>query len=178
MIIYIIFIILMFFAWAIGGEEGFGKWKRGILLSFPMTLLALTTLPWYMVILQFGVLWAVYQALFYDDGIKLVYTDEGDTKLKKILGWVIIVANGFIVSLSALAFMFCAGVFKSILAMIVTTLVFVGAVIISNDMRFASYRAWLFVNAPKYPYLNFKDAWYVSEGIIGVGIALSCLILS
>ena len=173
MILTMFFLISMFFAWAIGGEEGFGKWKRGVLLSIPMFILALTTLPWYMVILQFGVLWAVYQALFYDDGIKLVYTDEGDTKLKKILGWVIIIVNGLFVSLSALAFMLCAGVFRSILAMIVTIFVFIGAVIISNDMKFASYRAWLYVNAPKYPYLNFKDAWYMSEGIIGLGLGIS-----
>lgn len=176
MIFSLVFLVLMFFAWAIGGEEGFGKWKRGMLVLIPMTLLGLFKLPWYLLILQVPLMWAVYQALSYDDGINLFYNDIG---WKKWLGASEITINGGICYLTSLAFILdCGEAFRFVLAGLVCVATFWLAVALSNDKRFSDYRLWLLTNAPSYKYLNFKDSWYVSEGIIGMGIGLSCLILA
>lgn len=179
---YILFLVAMFFAWAIGGEQYFGKCRRGFLLAIPMTILGLLTLPWYLLIVQIGVLWGVYQSLKYDPGINLVYSQGGNYGWA--MGWGIIVVNGAVIGLTALCFMIDRrSIFLAILAEIGAILGFVAAVMLSNEDRFKSYRDWLSTHMPphkvylKYISLNFQDAWYVSEGIVGliIGVIILCL---
>lgn len=173
---YFLFLVAMFFAWAIGGEQYFGMCRRGFLLAIPMTILGLFTLPWYLLIVQIGVLWAVYQAISYDWGIDAVYSKNMPLK-----GWPIIGLNGAVIGLSAACFMWDKGsILLAILTEIWVTVGFVVAVILCNDERLEPYRDWLNTHMPpqksyfKYISINFRDAWYVSEGIVGLflGVAI------
>lgn len=166
---------MMFFAWAIGGEKYFGKWRRGALLAIPMTVIGLFVLPWHLHVIQIVALWAVYQGISYDWGIRAVY--EKNLPLK---GWPIIVLNGALIGLSAIAFMMARGsIVRAIIAEVLIIVGFMVVVILANDARFKSYRDWLNKYMPAVTWLNFKDAWYVSSGImgaiIGMGVVL-CLL--
>jgi len=91
----IIFAILMAFAWAIGGEKYFGSWRRGVLISLVSLGIGLCmNIP----IWANGALVAmfyIYQALFYDDGIKLIW-EPGHSVKDKVIGWMILFINGAI----------------------------------------------------------------------------------
>jgi hypothetical protein len=89
----IIFAILMAFAWAIGGEKYFGKWRRGVLVAILSVLLGIyLQLAWYWILILAGMFY-LYQALFYDDAIKLIWEDHNP------MGWPILFINGAICGL-------------------------------------------------------------------------------
>lgn len=170
----LLFLVTMFFAWAIGGEQYFGKWKRGALLAIPMSIIALFTLPYYLIAIQIVVLWAVYQALFYDDGIKAVYGEN-----KPLKGWGIIGINGALIGLTAICFMIHSNsIAKVIIAELGAILGFSGVVLLANDNKFINYRIWLNTYMPIRPYFNFRDAWYVSSGLMGIILGVIILWLS
>ena len=153
------FVISMFFGWAIGGEHGFGKGKRGLLLAIPMTLFFLPpAIPLLYLALQVLILYGIYQTLKYDTGINLVY-DQG-----KWYGWLIIGANGALIGCTpimlAAATANYTGFFTSIIAGI---LGFCGVVILSNDKRLSGWRTWCSQHLP----WKFKDAWFICEGLMG-----------
>jgi len=70
--------ILNAFAWAIGGEKYFGKWKRGVLCAIPAVIAGLivhASIVYYALIIMS--IW-LFQMLFYDKCIKLVWPDSGN----------------------------------------------------------------------------------------------------
>lgn len=182
----IVFIIAMFFAWAIGGEYRFGKGRRGFLLAVPMTLYGLGIVSPLFLALQVGVLYAIYQVLFYDDGIKLVY-EKKDNR-----GWIVIFANGAMIGLTGCVFGIAENSIAIIgMGVIAGILGFIQAVELSNDFKYSAWRIWLVKNGPQYLpykddhgrtgyYINFKDAWWVSEGLVGLVLGATialCVIL-
>jgi hypothetical protein len=183
-ILGILFLAAMFFAWAVGGEYRFGKGKRGLLLAIPMTALIVAHGGWVWAIPQVLALFIVYSSLSYDKGISLVYDDKNN------LGWVIIWANGVIIGLTGLVFSLAIDSLTTICMSTITgVLAIVAAVKLSNATKYASWRKWLKNNGPRYLpykddkghagwYVNFKDAWYVSEGLIGLLIGLTLLVCS
>lgn len=172
-ILSVVFLIAMFLAWAIGGEEKFGKWRRGALLAVPMTILGLFSLPWYLHLVQIIALWVVYQGISYDWAVRAIYENN-----KPLKGWPVIGLNGALIGLSATAFMIDRGSWLAVIASEIVAMVgFVGVIILSNDIRFKSYRDWLNKYMPIAPYLNFKSAWYVSSGLMGLILGIICLIL-
>lgn len=165
------FIVACFFAWAIGGEKGFGHWKRGALLLIPYLFYSIyCDLAWILVILQIPVFWAIYQALGYD-GIELVFEAQDPKKWQRQLrGWVMIALSGALIATTNFAF-FVTKTWDMVAGSIILGIVaFIIPVLLSNAAFFKGYRDMLVKYAPSYPYLNFKDAWYVSEGLIGAGI--------
>lgn len=172
--IEIIFLVLMFLAWAIGGEHGFGKGKRGFLLAVPMTLISIGHIPWYLIVAQVLALYCIYQALSYDYGIAKVYGGEG--KINYSLGWTIIAANGALMGLTPAMLLIGEGhIWRILYSVVMGALGFCFVVRLSNDMRFHGWRHFLYMKLPRYPYLNFKDAWYVSEGLIGLILGMTIL---
>ena len=169
MITTLLFIICMFLAWAVGGEQYFGKGKRGFLLAVPMTLFFLST-PWMYLLVQPIVLYLIYQCLFYDMGIELVYDK------KKWYGWGIIGLNGAFIGLTPIMLAAATNNYIGLIASIVAGILgFCGVVILSNDPKCKGWRDWLYNNMPSWPWFNFKDAWYISEGLMGaiLGIVIS-----
>ena len=74
----LVIILLYGFAWAIGGEKYFGKWRRGILVFVPILIHGLiNNFVWYYYLIQALACYLIYQALFYDRCIKLIWPDSG-----------------------------------------------------------------------------------------------------
>jgi len=176
-LIGLLLIVAMFLCWAVGGEYRFGKGKRGLLLAIPLTLFGIGKIPWIGLAVQPLILWGIYQCLFYDKGIELVY------EKKDKQGWMIIGLNGAMIGLTGYVFDLAAvtiGVLAGVLG-------FIGVVRLSNDDKFKSWRTWLTKVGPqaipytddkgnKGYYINFKDAWWVSEGIMGAIVAIALLV--
>jgi hypothetical protein len=175
------FILLVGLAWAIGGEKHFGKGRRGLLLSIPLCLYTLTNYTYLRIfniisfisclVYQIIILYVLYQIIYYAKGINIVY------KQKRNIGWLSILTNGFIIGFTPLI-IFGDITIKTFLAIASIALFFCFAVMLSNDEKFNSYRNFLKINMIDEPYLRFKDAWYVSEFLIGAFIALIILILN
>jgi len=169
----------MFLAWAIGGEYRFGKGKRGLLLAIPLTLYGLGVISWIGLALQALILYVIYQCLFYDIGIDRVYA-KNDKK-----GWLILALNGAMIGLTSCVFGLTRShlgpIFMGVLAGVTG---FIGIVYLSNDKKCAPWRTWLTKVGPQcLPYkddkgnsgfyINFKDAWWVSEGLMGAILGLT-----
>jgi len=161
-------IIAMFLAWAIGGEYRFGKGKRGLLLAIPLTIYGIGIIPWWALVAQVGFLYCIYQALFYDLGIGMVY-DNHDKR-----GWFIIAFNGALIGLTGVW-----SVTGIIPGVVIGILGFIGVVRLANDAWALPWRKWLTKVGPQFLpytddqghpgyYINFKDAWWVSEGLMGL----------
>jgi hypothetical protein len=160
-ILYIIFIITMFFAWAIGGEEHFGKGKRGLLLAIPLTIFGLFHhIPIWLLIIQPGYLWCLYQLLKYDPGISFIYTEN-----KPLIGWGIIALNGLAIGLTPV--LLTNGVLSVILTAIAGAAGFCLIVYLANDMKIEVWRLYVRENFPSWPYLRFNDTWYLCCGLMG-----------
>lgn len=94
-----VFSFMMAFAWAIGGEKYFGKWKRGMLVATVTTLYCMCSGIWWEVIpLIFVLGWALYQALFYDDCIQMIW-DGSQPWWRKLLGYCGLFVNGWLCGL-------------------------------------------------------------------------------
>lgn len=91
------------FAWAIGGEPHFGKWRRGMLLLIPFYIMGvLNHLHWSYYITMLVLSPLLYQMLFYG-----MCTDDGISQpelWKKILGWIGLFLNGVICGFGVVAF--------------------------------------------------------------------------
>lgn len=163
--------VTMFLAWAIGGEKYFGKYRRGMLLAIPLTIAAIVfKTHWALIVAQFAVLYGIYQALRYDEGINMVYGDGNN----KLLGWTIIYANGALIGLTPICLLLGTkfAIAKILFSVLVSSQAFWFAVKLSNDEQYKSYRDWLNAHMPSKPYLRFKDSWYVSEGFVGLVLAV------
>jgi len=186
LVILVLLPIAMFLGWAVGGEYRFGMWKRGMLLAIPLTIVALChRLPWLGLIVQVGLQYVIYQCLFYDDGINMVY----EKKDKR--GWLIIGLNGVMIGLTGLILALHSHAVTSICIQVIAGVVgFIFVVKLSNDAKYNSWRMWLSKNGKQYIpytddkgnkgyYINFKDAWYVSEGLMGaiLGIVIAVCLL-
>jgi len=91
----IILAILMGFAWAIGGEHGFGKWKRGLLVGLVTAVFALLGgYPWYFYLFLVFLSWGIYQALFYDECIQMVWA--GTDIIEQAMGFFGLFLNGLL----------------------------------------------------------------------------------
>jgi len=113
----ILSILWMGFAWAVSGEHFFGRWRRGAML-FPAVAIVgyLHAMPWYYYVMQAVMAWAVYQALFYDDCIRMVYGSYPTLK-SKVLGHAGLFVNGVLIGLSpALLWLFEGNWVKAALA--------------------------------------------------------------
>lgn len=166
-ILYAALACLMFMAWAMGGEEGFGKWRRGLLLSLPMSLYGLMAhMPWYLYPIQIIGLCGLYQCLFYGKAISRVY-DDHDPR-----GWWLIGLNGLLIGLTPLVLAFARHSISMLpTSIIICTLGFMGVVRFANDPKFKSDRDWMAANLP----WKFKDAWFDCEGVMGLLIALAIM---
>lgn len=178
--------ILMFFLWGIGGEYRFGKGLRGLLLAIPLTLLGWFYMVWWALLLQIGTLYLIYQCLFYDDGIRMVYDEH------KPEGWAIIGLNGAMIGLTCCWFGIATSSLTTIVMGVLTGILgFIQVVLLSNAFVFSQWRVWLNANGKQYLpytddqghqgyYINFKDAWWVSEAIMGglLGISLVVCLLT
>lgn len=174
----VMFVMGMFLAWAIGGEYRFGKGKRGLLLAIPLTLYGLGVISWIGLVLQAAVLYGIYQCLFYDIGIRQIY-DKNDKK-----GWLIVYLNGAMIGLTTSVFGLATGRLGPIIMGVLGGVMgFIGIVLLSNDKKFTGWRTWLTKNGVQYLpykddkgnpgyYINFKDAWWVSGGIMGAILGL------
>ena len=162
-LLWFLFFISMFLAWAIGGEPGFGKWRRGALLAIPMSVVGFIYLPWYMVLVQAVALLGLYQGLFYGKAIALVYDQK-----KVALGWLCVSLNGILIGLTNLILAIDQSFILGVGSIIACTLGFVGVVLLSNEPKFKPVRDWMTANLP----WKFKDCWFVCEGIMGLIIAL------
>lgn len=181
----LIFIVAMALLWAVGGEYRFGKGKRGLLLAIPMTALGFFHITWIGLAIQAGILYLIYQFLFYDDGIALVY-DKKDPK-----GWLIIKLNGAMIGLTGCMFGIAGHSPTTIVIGVLAGILGLEAVVkLSNEPQFSAWRAWLSKNGPQYlpykddkgipgHYINFKDAWWVSSALMGaiLGIVLVLCLL-
>jgi len=173
-LIDIIFVIACFFAWAIGGEKHFGHWRRGALLLIPYGIYALSKeLPLFIILLQVPIFWAIYQALGYDEAIDLIFEPQEPKKWQRqARGWIFLALWGALIGITNFAFFATRSWDMVIGAVILGVVVFIIPVILSNAAFFKGYRDMLFKYMPSFPYLNFKDAWYVSEGLIGAGLGV------
>jgi len=139
----IIMIIYMAFAWAIGGEKYFGKYKRGFLLlpgflAFGIALHA----PWYYYPVQIAITWPIYQVLFYDPCINAAY-GVGTPLLLKIAGQLGIWFNGVLCGLQVA--LLCLSLNYSVMAIalpIVAGLGFVLICYISNVLKWFIPICW------------------------------------
>ena len=135
----LILISLMGFAWAIGGEKYFGKWKRGILVSAVSIAIGVyLSLPWYALV-TLGAMFYLYQLLFYDMGIKMIwpapYTAQNRDKL---LGWLILIANGLICGLFPMTIrLFQAQWVRSGIDLILAAIGFCLICILSNGLKWS-----------------------------------------
>ena len=173
-LIDIIFVIACFFAWAIGGEKHFGHWRRGALLLIPYVLYGFyKELPLLVILLQVPVFWAIYQALGYDEAIDLIFGPQEPKKWQRqARGWFFLALWGALIGITNFAF-FATKSWDMVIGAIVLGIgAFIIPVILSNAAFFKGYRDMLLKYAPSRPYLNFKDAWYVSEGLIGAGLGV------
>jgi len=175
-VLWSLFLIAMFFAWAIGGEKYFGKWRRGALVAIPMTTVTLLSpggIIW--AILGLPLLWAIYQSLKYDEGIEMVFVK------KNWRGWIIIGANGFIIGLTPISLAFAtSNIVLAAVGILAGILGFASIVLLSNNKVYSSaaWRMWLVKNMPtkrvylKYITIDLQNAWYVSSGIMGAILGL------
>ena len=90
--------IMMFFAWPIGGEHYFGRWRRGILVSIGALFAGwITGIHWTYYPLILVLVWPTYQLLFYDKAVKWIWPDSGEmAPLEKIVGYIGLFINGAI----------------------------------------------------------------------------------
>ena len=172
----------MFLGWSVGGEYLFGKGKRGLLLAIPLTLYGIGVLPWWVLAAQVGALYLIYQALFYDIGIGMVYENHDK------LGWLVIGLNGAIIGLTTIAFSYALWSLPILLSGLAAGILgFIFAVVLSNSDKCTGFRAWLKLHGPQYLpyrddagrrgyYINFKDAWWVCEGITGMILAITLVV--
>ena len=108
----LLLVILMGFAWAIGGEHGFGKWRRGVLISLVSVLMGIVLgISWW-ALFMLGCMFYLYQALFYDICIQLVW-GTGRSWIEKVLGWLGLLGNGMICGLFPMVINFSQGKFIS-----------------------------------------------------------------
>jgi len=158
LLLAILFVICMFFGWAIGGESPFGKGKRGLLLSIPMVLFFLTSIPWVYLMLTPLFLYIIYQMLFYDMGIEMVYDQH------KWYGWFIIGLNGAIIGLTPIMLAAATANYIGLASSVIAGILgFCGVVWLSNSPKTKSIRDWMSIHLP----WKFKDAWFVCEGLMG-----------
>ncbi len=143
-------------------------------------------ITWIGLAIQAGILYVIYQFLFYDDGIDLVY-DKKDPK-----GWLIIKLNGAMIGLTGCMFGIAGKSPTTIVIGVLAGILGLEAVVkLSNEPQFSAWRTWLVKNGPQYLpykddhgrtgyYINFKDAWWVSEGLVGLVLGATialCVIL-
>lgn len=158
----ILFVVLMAFAWAIGGEKHFGKWRRGALLSVPLFLFCYThhlTSAHYMATVIYC--YAAYQLLFYDSAIQMMVTPGFVA-----FGGVGLMINGAIIGALPVAF---TGSITPALINAVSMLIFA---LLSNickwrfpgDVRLGDVKIW----CP-------ADSWWLSELCIGAVLGISFL---
>lgn len=181
------FIISMGLCWSIGGEYRFGRGRRGLLLAIPITTCAIIAhVELWLVLVQIYYLWIIYQSLSYSNAIEMIY------EKRNIKGWLIICANGLLVGLTP-ACLFIDNTHQTILvkqlvvSLISNMLFFCFAIMLSNSKLFEHYRDLLADYMPQYIpyidnnsnlcyYINLKDAWYVSELLIGMWLAMTIII--
>ena len=182
--------VVMFLAWSVGGEYRFGKGKRGLLLAIPLSIVGIVVgIQWYYLVAQVGILFGLYSCLFYDKGIKMVYGAESEQNPG--LGWLIIVVNGALIGLTCIIFAIARlSITTGIIGLLAGILGFIQVVKLSNDFQYSQWRVWWNkhgLQAMPYKneygqagfYINMKDSWYVSEGLMGaiLGIVLSVCLL-
>lgn len=86
----ILLAILMAFAWAIGGEKYFGKWRRGVLVAAVSVVMGIgmhLPLLW---LIALAAMFYLYQLLSYDKAIGMIWDNHNPA------GWVILFLNGAI----------------------------------------------------------------------------------
>lgn len=91
----ILLVLLMGFAWSIGGEKYFGRWRRGVLVSIVSIGIGIVSGIPYWALGALIPMFYIYQALFYDMGIRMIWPGAGDKK-NVLLGLLILFANGVI----------------------------------------------------------------------------------
>ena len=159
--------ILCGFAWAIGGEQGFGKWKRSLLVALVFALKGLLVgiHPLYYIALI--PLAYSYQLLFYDRAIKLIYPDLGKTDwIDKAFGWSLVALNGMIAAVFPyIYYSFRGDVYTALTSLCVGGLGFCAVVFLANTvkLKFPYCYRWKGIKL-----LCPEDSWWLSSFLFGI----------
>lgn len=156
------------FAWAIGGEKHFGKWRRGILVSIPCFLMGLVVKShWWYYLSILAAFWPVFQSLFYDIAIKMIYPDTGTTSVwSKILGWTLNFVNGFIVgTMPALLFYSNMIWINGLVCQALCGLFFCWAVFQSNSLKL---QFDIDIRIGEVKIFCLKDTWWFACWVFGI----------
>lgn len=104
--------VLNGFAWSIGGEHYFGRWRRGVLVAIPSLLAGIlghSTLWYYVAVL--ALFYPVYQMIRYDDAIQWCWPEgsEPNKWYLKVAGWCWLAVNGVLAGLMPFAYFMLKG---------------------------------------------------------------------
>ena len=164
------------FAWAIGGEKYFGKWRRGMLVAIPFAIKgALSGVAWWYYPALAVLAWATYQALFYDERIKMIWPDPNvapRTTWQKVLGWLGLFTNGALASAIPCFYWACVKNFLRIpMALMVCGLGFMFICWLSNEKKFKFNSYCVVYDGVKLwcP----EDCWWLACWIFGWIVGLS-----
>lgn len=171
----ILFVLWLAFAWPIGGEKYFGRSRRGWLLLPAIIVHGLVSgMPWYYYVAQAGLAWGIYQALFYDDCIKMIWPDSGDWASVpwwgKGIGWAGLTLNGLLISAQPVLFWVLRG--KCLHAGLVALALMVAfplACVMSNDWK-ASFPYCERMGGVKI--LCPADSWWLACMFVGFVLGL------
>jgi len=152
------------FAWAIGGEPGFGHWRRGILI-LPIILLhgIINHMPIEYLFGQVVMAYAIYQSLFYGLCMEAVWVST--IKLENVLGVIGLLLNGLIISLQPIVWMIYSKNYTMIPVVVsIMSIGFVFVCWLSNEKK-ASLNVCYKIN--NVGIFCPKDSWWLASFIIG-----------
>lgn len=152
------------FAWAMGGEKHFGKWRRGALVLIPIVIHGIFAhMSRTYFACQFAAAYLIYQALFYDMCIQAVY-DPPSPPHQQMAGLVGLFINGLFVSVQPIVYL----IFTDQMG-------FITEVALICGLGFLLI-AWL-SNRWKItiPFWKFRDSWFLSCFIYGMILGLCFL---
>ena len=165
----IVLTLLMGFAWAIGGEHLFGKWKRGVLVSLVSVGIGLVVgVPWWGLLAVAGMFY-LYQALFYDMAIQMVWTPQSPW-YTKLAGWFLLFVNGLMCGLLPLVLWVSQGLWlKGVIAAVISGIGFMFICWLSNGLKWGwngCYR--INVGTGQISYWCPKDTWWWACWLYGI----------
>ena len=132
----LLIILLCGFAFAIGGEKYFGKWRRGVLIFIPVAIHGLIhNMVWHYFLIQAILSYAIYQGLFYDICIKFIYPQPHEPQCVW-LGRLGCIVNGMMVGLHPAVYQWYQGsISNALLFPLWLGFAFLFCVWLSNSMK-------------------------------------------
>lgn len=161
------------FAWAIGGEKYFGKWRRGVLVAIPFLLKGtFTGQPWAFFVGLPILAYVCYQGLFYDICIKMIWPNQGTTPpVEKAAGWTGLFINGVMAGAMSSFFYLCDGKFlRAGMVLGLCGIAFMVACWLSNEVKFKIKSYCVVVYGVKIwcP----EDSWWLACWLFGLTLGV------